>query len=213
MALFLVAGMSDPSWAAKPILGASEVKAEKEITMKDETLGFVPQYGVLTYIDNKGETRGRQLAGLGIDFNFASLFKNNVRDYFLGLSTGAFYSHMGDSTSNFFGDSPSTNEGAGGANLVVIPVDAKIGYHFTPSFRAALHGGGNIIYRSIANTANLGDGSDSSNSLWRMYPNLGADFEWQVGDYVSVMARPDLTIAPNENLFMGTVGATIIMSL
>ena len=200
--------------AEEPVMSSTSENAYvEEITLKDETLGFSPQYGVLSFVDNKGEVEGRQLVGLGIDFNGASLFKNSVRDYFFGVSTGAFYSHMGEPSSDFFGGNASQNESQGGANMVLIPADLKVGYNFTNDFRASVRGGGNIIYRSIGNSANLGEGSTSGNALWRVYPNVGADFEWQVSRYVSLMARPDLTIAPNDNLFMGTLGATIIMSL
>ncbi len=192
-----------------------EKEFQEEKTMKDETLGFVPQVGVLAFTNQRGEKDGRQLAGLGINFNFASLAEeeSNMRDYYLGFATGAFYSHMGEPSGNFFGEDATVYQGMGGANLLLIPMNAKVGYNFTPSFRGSVRGGGNVIYRSIASSTNLGDGSESGQSLWSMYPNVGADFELQVGRSVSLIARPDLTIAPNNNLFMGTVGATIIMSL
>ena len=190
-------------------LGMKETQEEQ--TMMDETLGISPQLGAISYIGKNGETDGRQLLGLGLNLNFASLFKNNVRDYYFGISTGSFYSHLGSTSSGFFGS--NDDQGSGGANLIVIPADVKIGYNFTDSFRASLHGGGNLIYRSIANSASLGDGSLGDNSLWKMYPNLGADFEFQLGKMVSLIARPDLTIAPDQNLFIGTLGATIMMGL
>lgn len=197
--------------AQSPTFTTSAVKDEDEKTMRDETIGIIPQVGAISYTDKNGSKDGRHLAGLGIDFNFASFYKNVMRDYYLGISTGAFYSHVGAAGSDFFGS--NDDQGDGGANILMIPMDAKIGYNFTESFRGSVHGGGNLIYRSRANSAKLGSGSDGTGELWSVYPNVGADFEFQVGRSVSLIARPDLTIAPDQNLFMATVGATIMMSL
>lgn len=204
-------GLGSSSYAQSPTFTTTGMKGEEEQTMKDETIGIIPQVGAISFTDKNGEKDGRQLAGLGVDFNFASFYENVMRDYFLGISTGAFYSHIGAAGSDFFGSSDDQNDG--GANLLLIPVDAKIGYNFTPSFRASVHGGGNLIYRSKANSARFDAASDGTNDYWSIYPNVGADFELQIGNSVSLIARPDLTIAPDNNLFMATVGATIIMSL
>lgn len=183
-----------------------------DVTLKDEVVGIIPQVGVVGFLDSTSTRQSRGVAGLGFDYNVAPLLGDRGgKDYFLGLSTGAFYSHMGATDANFFG---ATNNQAGGAgaNLLVIPADLKVGYNFTPSFRGSLHGGGNITYRSAANAANTGD-TRSSDSLWRLYPNAGADLELQVGKHVSLIARPDVTFTSGPTVLMGTLGATFIPSI
>ena len=118
---------------------------------------------------------------------------------------------MGPSNASFFGDN-SGSGGATSANMLLIPADLKVGYNFTPAFRTSLHGGGNVLYRSTANAANTGD-AVGSDSLWRLYPNAGADFEWQVGRNVSLIARPDVTFTSGPTVLMGTLGATFIPSI
>ena len=198
--------MAQPSHLSTGMPETQEAKS-----MKDEIVGIIPQYGFLNYVDSTGTRDSRQLAGIGIDFNGASYFKNVMKDYYLGISTGFFYSHLGPASANFLGDGPDNTTG-GGANFLLIPADLKIGYNFTPEFRASVHGGGNVIYRSIANAAILGAGSDSMDSSWKLYPDVGADFEYQAGAYVSLIARPDITIAPNSNAFMGTLGLSILLT-
>lgn len=174
---------------------------ESDRALRDEILGFSPQFGVITVSDYNGDSTAQPLTGLGVDFNVTPLFSEatSLQDYYIGISTGAFYSHMSESMKN--------------TNLLAIPANAKFGYNFTDSFRASIHGGANVIYRSAANSVNFGESADAGDSLWKVYPNVGADFEYQVGSHVSIIARPDLTFTPASNAFMATLGATFIPSL
>ncbi len=182
-------------------------------SLKDEVIGIIPQAGVIGYVDQSGNREARGVAGLGLDVNFASAFDTTRdKDYFLGLSTGAFYSHMGPDNGNFFGDASGRPNGASSANMLLIPANLKVGYNFTPAFRASLRGGGNVMYRSAANAANTGD-AFGTDSLWRLYPNAGADLEVQVGRNVSIIARPDVTFTSGPTVLMGTLGATFIPSI
>lgn len=186
---------------------------ERENTLRDEAVGVIPQVGVLGVVTPGGGREARGTVGLGFDFNFAPGGTDyNESPIFFGLSTGGFYSHIGASNSSFFGAS-SSQSSAGGANMVIIPGNLKLGVNIGDSFRVSAHGGGNVIYRSQAGSVLLGDGSSGSDSLWKVYPNVGADLELQVGNNVAIIARPDVTITPGSNMWMGTIGATILSSL
>ncbi len=184
---------------------------QPEHSLRDETFGFSPQFGVVTYQDATGEATSRAITGIGIDFNVMPAAADGPKEMFLGLSTGGFYSHLGSSAANFWGANDEGNFGSN-ANMVIIPANLKWGFNATDNFRASLRGGGNLIYRSASFAANLGEGSDSSDSSWKMLPNVGVDLEWQVGDNVAIIARPDFTIRPGSNMFVGTLGATIMPS-
>ena len=186
---------------------------EKEQTLKDEIIGFSPQVGVLNYTGMNGSKQSRALTGFGVDFNISPLLSESAKDYFLGVSVGAFYSHMGASNSNLLGANPDTMPDTGGANLLLLPADVKLGVNITPSFRTSIRAGGNVIYRSLANSAYLDSGTASNSSLWRLYPNAGVDLEWQVSKYISLIARPDLTFTTGDKMFTATLGATIIPSI
>lgn len=209
LSVFAVVALVSGTAFAQSGTSVGEQTYRGEQTMRDEVLGFSPQVGVVSYTDAFGDTESRALTGIQINWNLVSTMSETERDWYAGLSTGGYYSHLGGSASNFFG---SSDAGAGnqGANMVLIPTNAKIGYNFTSSFRGSVHGGGNLIYRSQAIAAVLGDESFTNDSNWKMFPNVGADLEWQVGEHVSVLARPDLTFAPGNNMFVATLGATFM---
>jgi hypothetical protein len=182
-----------------------------EQTLRSETFSFAPQFGVVTFTDATGETDSRSTVGLGLNFNMIPSSPENPKNIYLGLSTGAFYSHLGGPGSNFWGSNDNSGYNQG-ANLVLIPANLKLGYNISDSFRASLHGGGNVIYRSAPEAAILGSGADVNTNSWAILPNAGLDLEWQVGSNVAIIARPDVTIAPGNNMFVGTLGATIMPS-
>jgi hypothetical protein len=74
------------------------------------------------------------------------------------------------------------------------------------ALRLGVQGGGNVIYRSQVNIMNLGTDSVGTDSLWKVYPNWGADLEFSVGQSATLLLRPEVTLAPNSNLFTGTLG-------
>ena len=190
------------------------VAEEKEVTkgyLKKEVIGIKPQVGIVSFKDQQGDTTSRMAGGLLMEGNLAPVFnKDWAETMYLGLSTGLIYSHLGEPTSNFVGTNPDISTGAGGANLLLIPANVKVGYNFTDSFRLSAHGGGNVVYRSVANSLFLGSGSSGgTSSVWRIFPNVGADAEFGLGKNVSLMVRPDFTLTPGDAFFTGTLAVGI----
>jgi hypothetical protein len=114
------------------------------------------------------------------------------------------FSHLGDPGSNFFGADAAVAAGSGGANLFLIPANLKLAYNLSDNIRIGIHGGGNITYRTIASSINLGPSSSVPGAVWRIFPNAGADAEFSLGKNVALMLRPDWTITPGNPLFSGT---------
>ena len=178
--------------------------------LKDETVAVKPLVGAIAFDDVDGNT-ARMAYGLEIDWNAAPLFGEMMeKDMFFGPTVGFIYSHLGAPTSDFIGRNPDNEAlGQAGSNMAVIPTNLKVGYNVAEAVRLSAHGGGNIIYRSVANSINLGDDSTGSDSLWKYYPNAGADIEFGLGQNAALSLRPDWTFAPNDDLFMGTVALAI----
>jgi hypothetical protein len=197
---------------AGPNLSVSEGKSVFSNSLKDEVVGISPQVGMVSYADASGAYRSRAAAGLLADFNATPLIAPEMKDFFLGVTTGGFYSHQGSNASNFFGS--VSNDASGGGNLAVLPMDLKVGYHLTDKLRVSVHGGGNLTYRSVAESASFGNNSTGTSSAWSFLPNTGADVEVALTNEISVEARPDVSFAPGgTSLFMGTVGVVAPLSL
>ena len=175
-----------------------------------EGFGFKPEVGAMVYNDALGNTTSRGVAGLDIDMNLSRLVSTNPGLY-VGPQTGIVYSHLGSATSNFFGTSPSSDVNNAGANMLLFPVNLKVGYNLTDSFRISAHGGGNVMYRSVANVMDLGASSfnNGSTSTWSMFPNAGGDVEFGLGKSASLLLRPDWTSTPGNDFFTGTLGLGI----
>lgn len=200
-------------WAQETAPRTTATAEEVTRGMKAETVSIKPELGIIAYTDTQDNSTSRGVAGLGVDWNFGKLLMSGTagRDWYLGLSTGAIYSHLGSSGSNFFGSSPDVVSSAPGANLLVIPTDLKLGYNLTDASRVSIHGGGNVVYRSVANSMSLGPSTSvGDNSVWRMYPNAGASFEFGSGN-VAFIARPDFTFTPGSDIFTGTLGVGITL--
>lgn len=181
--------------------------------LNDQIVGIKPEWGVIAFTDGVvGNTQGRMSEGIGLDWNIVPVIDKTYRDIFVGPSTGFVYSHLGDPGSNFVGTNTATPVGTGGANLLMIPADLKVGYTFMNNFQIAAHGGGNVIYRSVGSSMALGSSSATTGPVWRIFPNVGADLEVGVAKNVSVLLRPDWTITPGNNFFTGTVGLGILLS-
>ena len=178
--------------------------------LQDEIFSMKPVLGIVDFQDPSGSGHdSRFLVGISMDYNAAEMINQDLKRFYIGPSLGVLYSHFGSPNSNFFGTSPDTASpyGGGGANFVVIPTDLKLGFHPGPQFRISVHGGGNIIYRSIANSMNLAAPDlATSDSLWKYYPNVGADVEFGLGRNVALSLRPDWTITPSNDFFMATLG-------
>lgn len=160
--------------------------------LKDETLSLRPELGVVAYKDSSYNETSRVAEGIGIEWNAIHALRIDP-SWYVGISSGTIYSNLGDS------------------HLLFIPVNMKEGYNFTDHFRLSVHGGGNVIYRSVAGAINLSTGGDlgRTDSVWRIYPNLGADLDIAFAKNLSMFIRPDFTLAPSGSIFVGAVGLGI----
>jgi hypothetical protein len=198
--------------AEGPNLSVHEGKTLFSDSLKDEVVGISPQVGMVSYADSSGAYRSRAAAGLLADFNAIPLVAPELKDYFAGVTLGGFYSHTGSNASNFFGS--VSDDASGGSNLVVLPMDVKLGYNVTDKLRVSVHGGGNLTYRSVAEAASFGSNSTGTSNAWSFLPNTGADIEVALTNQISVAARPDVSFAPGgTSLFMGTLGVVAPLAL
>jgi hypothetical protein len=185
----------------------------------DEKIGIRPQAGVVNYRDASNAKSNRALYGATLDFNLVNMSnmmeKHRNTGLYLGPSTGLLYSHIGAVGGTFFGDSgaqggtqgvPNSNPGA---NMFLIPANLKAGWTVY-GFRLSAHGGGNVIYRSAANSVLVGKNSpDTSNSKWGILPNAGADLEYGVLNGGAIVLRPDWTFGGSNSMFTGTIGLSV----
>lgn len=217
--LTLTALMLGGALTAAPALAQEETGSvtraeEEEVTrgyFKNEVFGIRPQLGIMAYQDALGQNTSRAAEGLTLDWNLTSTFGMNPSWYF-GPSTGLIYSHLGAPTSNFFGTDPDAGQQGTGANMFIIPANLKVGYNVTDKMRVAVHGGGNGIYRSVRNSMDLGPASSiGTDSIWKIYPNVGADFEVALSRSTGLAVRPDLMLTPGEEVFIGTVALAILL--
>lgn len=202
-----------PAWSEEDTIAARTERREAEVAkrpLEREIIGIKPQAGVMVYNDSLDQTNSRVAGALIVEMNAMTSFFGDspaARNWYLGPSTGVIYSHLGDPSANFFGADPTTRVGQSGSNYLMIPVDLKLGYLFPDSsFRLSIRGGGNITYRSVADAMDFGPATAGPGSRWRIYPNVGADFE--LGQLV---IRPDLTLTPGNEVFTGTVGYNIVL--
>lgn len=193
----------------EPGTAATTVAEEKEVTrgyLSDEVFGIKPQAGVIAFQDAAGEDASRLAAGLTFEWNFSTMAGLTESRWYVGPQTGFIFSHLGQAGSNFVGTDADTPIGDAGSNFLLIPADLKIGYNFGDHYRLSVHGGGNVIYRSAANSINMGKGSTGTGDLWKVYPNVGGALEIALSRTSVFLLRPDFTIAPNEDVFTGTIG-------
>lgn len=208
------AAWGQDQYAARDDMSSSTVAESKEVSrgyLRDEVVSVKPHLGVIAFSDALGGDTSRALGGLSVDMNMASTIDKEWKDFYVGPSTGAYYSHLGSTTSNFFGTNPDLAITDPGANFLLIPVNLKVGYTFMDNFRIAAHGGGNVIYRSVASSLFLGDSSFEAGSTWKMFPSVGGDMEFGLGKNVSLSLRPDVTITPGNELFVGTLGLGVLL--
>lgn len=182
-----------------------------------ELVGIKPQVGVINYRDTFGNVGNRGIVGFTTDMNAAGLLSRMTGmgggmagNVFLGPSTGLFYSHIGSGNANFLGSSPDLGaSGSPGTNMFMVPINLKAGYSFG-KFRPSIHGGGNLIYRSVANSFALGkDPNQSSRGATSLMPNLGLDLEYGVTNAVAVVLRPDVTFGGSNPVWTTSLGASI----
>jgi hypothetical protein len=202
-----------PVWAAdereSPVSTARAPEAQRSMLLREELVSVKPQVGAIAFTDAQNESTSRLAAGATADMNLVPFIDSTLREWYVGPVVGLFYSHLGDTDANFFGANTTAPSGLGGANLAIIPTNLKVGYAFTEFYRISAHGGGNIVYRSVANSLNLGAGSNSSDSLWKYYPNVGGDLDIAIARSVALTLRPDVTFTPGNTVFTGTLGLGI----
>lgn len=206
-------------WAADDVssddTSLSSTAGAREVTrgyIPNELVGFKPQVGAMAFTDAAGTATARAIEGLTIDVNLASMINRSWSNFFIAPSTGVLFSHLGDPSSNFIGTNPNSSIGSAGSNLLMIPANLKIGYNITDYFRVAAHGGGNVLYRSVASSMFLGDSSASPDPVWRIFPNVGGDVELGLGRSMAILLRPDVTLTPGNTVFTGTVGVSFGLS-
>lgn len=204
----LAAFMAVPTVWAQDDSSLSTTAESNAITngeLRDEIVAIRPQVGDMTYTPFQGNsTESRAEVGLSVDMNLMSSIDRSLRDYYIGPSTGVYFSHLGDVNANFFGSNPDVVTFDSG-NMLIVPLDLKAGYAITDNFRIAAHGGGNVIYNSNPGTVALTDSGYNGNQ-WKIFPNAGVDVEFGLGKHVSLSLRPDWTIAPLNSMFSGTLG-------
>jgi hypothetical protein len=213
---FLSPSWSETGWAQttpdeSATISPSQSRVTEQGLLPSENIGIKPQIGLMLFSDQFTDSAARATYGFTADWNAASRINPAWTRHFFGPSLGFFYSHLGSPTSNFFGSNPSTNYGTGGANTLLFPVNLKIGYDVTDKIRVSAHGGGNVIYRSVASSMFLGDSSAVPGSVWRIFPNFGLDGEFSVDKNLAVIVRPDLTLTPGDEIFTATVGINVFL--
>jgi hypothetical protein len=164
----------------------------------------------LAFQDAQGDSTTRGAIGLHYDINMSNLVSSVSERLYFGPSFGGLYSHIGSVGSNFIATNSNGTDGNGGANLVEIPLDLKLGYNFMDNLRISAHGGGTLLYRSIADAVQI-DSSTSSASNWKIYPAVGGDVEMALGGRVTLDLRPDVTLTPINTLFTGALGIGVAL--
>lgn len=175
-------------------------------TLANETVGLKPEVGIMNFHDSQGQNATRGTIGIHYDFNMSNLLSQfGGNRFYLGPSFGALFAHVGASGASWFGSSPSVNDGTAGGNVLEFPLDMKLGYDVTDNLRISAHGGGNVLYRSIAG-AMVVDDNTGSNSKWKIFPAVGGDVEFGIAKNVAIDLRPDVTLTPINTIFTGTIG-------
>lgn len=211
----LGSGAALAAYEDEPIAATTE-RTEKEIAgdyLRKEIVGVKPQAGVMVFKNSEGNTDSRAALALIVEMNAVSTFykgsKERTKNWYLGPSSGIIFSHLGNPSSNFFGTDPAGARSLqGGSNFLMVPINLKVGYLWPDqNFRFSVRAGGNATYRSVAESLNFGPATSSgTNSVWRMYPNVGMDIEMG-----RLTIRPDLTFTPEDELFSGTIGYNIAL--
>jgi hypothetical protein len=174
-------------------------------SLTSSKLDFEPMAGALVYKDALGSTTSRGIVGLGLSSNMLSIAMGSSPVY-LGPDTGLFFAHQGSASSDFIGTDPSAAVNSAGANLFLIPANLKLAVNLADFLQIGAHGGGNVIYRSDLGATQLSSNEGTVGTHWGLYPNVGADVNFQFVRGVTISFRPDWTLTTGNNLFSGMVG-------
>lgn len=191
-------------------------------SLNNEKFAVTPELGAFSYATQLNGTQSRGMIGFGLDMNAVTTFvppekRNDIwSNIYIGPQTGFFYAHTGSATSNFWGTNPTVADNYASGYLMLLPLDLKAGFSFADNFRISVHGGGNILYQSVGGTINFTRGTTvigttAAATNWNIYPNVGGDIECGLGKNVSLLIRPDVTLAPGASPFMGMVGVGIAL--
>lgn len=172
----------------------------KETYVTREVVGLRPHIGVLDFQAAGTARRARAMIGAVAEFNFADRLLENPTRAHIGIQSGFLFSQVGGANSNFV-------NADSGASVAVIPANIKLGYSITPGARLSLHGGGNIMYRSLPATVVLG----GNTKPWSVFPNIGADVDLDLGKSVALTLRPDFTFAGAQTVVAASVGLGFIV--
>jgi hypothetical protein len=217
LSLALAAALAAPGLQAQESPGtpaggvtAAEVEDVDVGPLRDEALGIRPQLGAVIFEDVLGNDTSRAVYGLTIDWNLVATFSDHprARSFYAGPTTGLIFSHLGAPGSNFLGADADVDFGRG-ANLLLVPLNARFAYNFSANFRMGAHGGANLVYRSERNAIALGKDAVGLEEAWDFFPNVGVDVEVGIGRNAALMLRPDLTITSEENLIVGTLALVL----
>ncbi|MGZ3688199.1 MAG: hypothetical protein ACXWP5_10625 [Bdellovibrionota bacterium] len=183
----------------------------KNNLLEREIVGILPQIGLVGYQDPTiGSFQYRAIYGFTADVDLLPAINPNLGQFFIGPTVGFLYSHLGDPGGGLFGSTVGTVQaGQGGANLLILPVDLKVGYNMTNWARLSAHGGGNVMYQSNTGAMNVSSNSPAApSSTWSMFPNIGADLEFGMGRTVLAI-RPDFTLTPENDVYSTTIALMI----
>jgi hypothetical protein len=204
----LIAVAATAAWAQDDTNVGTSSAEETTVShgnLKDEVAGIKPEVAILSFQDSEGASTTRGAIGLHYDLNMSNIVAGASENLYFGPSFGGLYSHIGSNGADFFGTSPSINDGTAAANLVEIPLDLKLGYNFFDNLRVSAHGGGTLLYRSVASAVQL-DTTTSQSSNWKIYPAVGGDLEFGLTHNIAIDLRPDFTLTPINTLFTGALG-------
>ena len=206
-ALLLGCGFESKASTAGVSNARFETKSKEE-NWKGEKWAVAPELSAIAYTDRTGAATSRLGIGASLELNAAhSILEVDSTPWFIGPKISARYLHPGASDGSFFGSGTASG---GGSNMLLLPLDLKMGYALNDKVRVSVLGGGNLIYRSDASVSNLGSGSGSSSSLWKVYPNLGVDAEWRLTRNLGVVLHPDLTLTTGKNIYAASLSAVFI---
>lgn len=203
--LFAFSGLALAADETAAPTSTQESHALTRLYLGNEMVGIKPAVGFNVYNDAAGSRSLRASYGIAAEMNAAALIGADYTRWFVGPQTGFTFSHLGQASSNWVGT--NGNGADAGANLVLIPVNLKAAVAPTSWMRAGVHGGGNVLYRSIASSIRI----DNTDLNWRMIPNIGADIDFAFGKSVALSIRPDWTLSSTDSLFSATAALGITL--
>lgn len=195
--------LADPGFVS---LSQTESGASESVPLANQLAVIHAEGGAVSFMDLQGSGASRAAAGIGLDFNLAWWAPPASLIYSIELSTGAIFSHLGSTSSNFLGRSPQALITNPGSNLLLLPLDLKAGWKIGKNVKISAHGGGSVVYRSASSSIDLGASSDTSGASWAVFPDAGADLELGIGDRLSILLRPDLTFTPGTSVLTWLLG-------